>query len=123
MKNSKKELILSALLSNATIREASAAVGVPEATIYDWLRKPDFKIEYEKCKGELVDEARSRLQKRLQEATETVFEIMRDEIAPPQTRLNAARTTFEYALKLTEQAAILDRLDALEAAINEDNRR
>ena len=123
MKNSKRELILTALLSNPTVREASAAVGVPEQTIYSWLRKPEFKAEYEKRKRELMDDTRSYLQVRLQEANAVVFSIMHDSEAPSQTRLNAARTVFEYCAKLTEQADIISRLDALEAIANDDNRR
>ena len=123
MKNSKRELILTALLSNPTVREASAAVGVPEQTIYSWLRKPEFKAEYEKRKRELMDDTRSYLQVRLQEANAVVFSIMHDSEAPSQTRLNAARTVFEYCANLTEQADIISRLDVLEAIANDDNRR
>lgn len=43
---------------------------------------------------------------------------MADPLAPPQTRLNAARTTLEFTLKATEQLDILTRLEALEAAQN-----
>ena len=54
----------------------------------------------------------------LEDATSVVRELMADPLAPPQTRLNAARTTLEFTLKATEQLDILTRLEALEAAQN-----
>lgn len=54
----------------------------------------------------------------LEDATAVVRELMADPLAPPQTRLNAARTVLEFALKATEQLDILTRLEALEAAHN-----
>lgn len=123
MKNSKRELILTALLSNPTIREASTAIGVPEQTIYTWLRKPDFKQEYDERRRHLVDDASNYLQIKLSEATGTIFGIMNDEETPSQTRLNAARTVFEYCHKFIEQREIIDRLSALEALASEDNER
>lgn len=123
MKNNKQELILTALLTNPTIRQAAASIAVPETTIYTWLRKPEFKVEYERRKRELVDNTRSYLQIKLQEATDTIYKIMKDGEAPSQTRLNAARTMFEYCHKLTEQADIIARLDELEAQIKDDNGR
>jgi len=123
LKNNKQELILSALLTNPTVKQASASIGVPETTIYTWLRKPAFKAEYERRKKELVDNTRSYLQVKLQEATSTIYEIMMNDEVPSQTRLNAARTMFEYCHKLTEQADIIARLDELESQIKDDSGR
>ena len=123
MKNSKRELILTALLSNPTVREASASIGVPEQTIYSWLRKPDFKKEYDERRRQLVDDTSNYLQVKLNEATATIFELMDDKEAPAQTRLNAARTVFEYCHKFIEQRDVTDRLDALEALASEDSGR
>ena len=44
------------------------------------------------------------------------MKIMNNPKAPPQTRLNAARTVLEYGFKSIEQLDILKRLEALEAA-------
>lgn len=112
---------MTALLSNPTIREASAAIAVPETTIYNWLRKPDFKKEYEDRRRQMVDDASNYLQVKLNEATTTILSIMDDKEAPSQTRLNAARTVFEYCHKFIEQREIIDRLDALEAHTDEDS--
>ncbi len=39
---------------------------------------------------------------------------MQDNTAPPQTRVNAARTVLEYAAKYDEQANLLRRVERLE---------
>ena len=45
---------------------------------------------------------------------------MRDEEAPPQTRLNAADTILRNSMKLSERVDILERLDALEDKLEDD---
>lgn len=122
MKNSKREIMLNALLTCPTVREASATTSISESTIYAWLKKDDFKAELDRRRGELVTDTKNYLQSRLRETTEVIFSIMNDTTAPPQTRLNAASEAFRNTIKLIEQADILNRLDALEAAINEDSR-
>lgn len=123
MKNSKKELLLSTLLSCPTIKEAAAAAGVPESTVYAWLKKEDFSKEYERRKRQLVEDATNLLQINLSAAVQTVIDIMDSPYAPHQTRLNAARTVQEFYHKYAEQNDIISRLEALEAMANADNKR
>jgi len=121
MKNSKREILLSALILHPTVREAAAAAGIPETTAYTWLRKPDFNAEYKRRKKQLVTEASDNIILKMNEATRVIKEIMRDTDAPPQTRLNAAKTVLEFAFKLIEQNEIMTRVEALEAAIMDGN--
>ena len=44
------EVIISALMSNGTIKAAAAAVGVTERTIYDRMSSGDFKALYKSAK-------------------------------------------------------------------------
>ena len=122
MKNSKRELLLSALLTNPTVKAAAASVGVPETTAYNWLRAPDFAEEYTKRKRQAVSEANDYLQSKINAATEIIIKIMCDTNAPAQTRLNAARTILDTAYKIFEQTEILSRIEALEA-VTDDNGR
>jgi predicted DNA-binding transcriptional regulator AlpA len=123
MKNSKRELLLAALLSCATTREAAVKVGMSETAVYTWLKKEDFNAELERRRSELVTDTKNYLQSRLRETTDVVFTIMNDATAPQQTRLNAASEAFRNTLKLIETSDILARLDALEAITNIENRR
>ena len=120
MKNSKREILLNALLSCSTVREAAASTGISESTVYTWLNKSDFKAELDRRRSELVIDTKNYLQSRLLETSKVVFSIMNDTEVSPQTRLNAASEAFRNTLKLIEQADILDRLTALEEALQDD---
>lgn len=118
MNSGREEKILAALLAAPTVREAAITSGIPERTVYKYLARPDFRAEYQRQRTELVRVAWDGLRGTLEEATAVVRGLIADPLAPPQTRLNAARTVLEFTLKATEQLDILTRLEALEAAQN-----
>ena len=120
MKNSKRELLLAALLTNPTVKEAAASVNIPETTAYNWLRRPDFAEEYKQRKRRAVSEASDYLQAKINEATQIIVEIMGDADTPSQVRLNAAKAIIDTAYKVIEQAEIVARIEALEA-LKDDN--
>ena len=111
MKNSKRELLLAALLTNPTVKEAAASVGIPETTAYNWLRKPDFSDEYKQRKRQAVAEASDYLQSKIGEATRIISEIMGDVETSPQVRLSAAKAIIDTAYKVIEQVEIVDRIE------------
>lgn len=121
LKNSKREILLNALVSCPTIRAAAEMTGISESAIYIWLKKDDFKTELDRRRAEIVTETKNYLQSRLREVTDTIFTIMNDTTAAPQVRLNAASEAFRNTLKLIETNDILSRLDALEGLQNGDN--
>ncbi len=123
MKNSKREILLSALLSCGTIREAATVAGMSESAVYARLNRPDFAEELNRRRAEIVLDTKNYLQSRLRDVADTIFTIMNDKDASPQTRLNAAAEAFRNTMKLIETSDILSRLDALEAAGNGDNGR
>lgn len=113
---SQKEQALIALVGAPSLRAASIASGVPERTLRTWLAEKEFSSRYEAMRREAIAVAWANLQTRIGEASEVVMKIMNNPKAPPQTRLNAARTVLEYGFKSIEQLDILKRLEALEAA-------
>jgi len=118
MQNSKTELIINALLTYPTIRETAQALKMPESTIYNYLRNPEFKEKYNQAKSDLLLQSTAFLQAKIAEATATITEIMNNTESPPQVRITACRTVLEYALKLTEQGEIIQRLETLEQLHN-----
>ena len=122
MKNSKRELLLAALLTHATIREAAASVGIPETTAYNHLRDPDFAQEYTQRKRDALAEASSFLRSRINEASQIVCNIMRDGKVSARTRLDACRTIFEYGFRAAEQEEIIQRIAALETQMEDTGR-
>lgn len=116
LKQTKDELILSALISNPTVRAASAACGVSETQIYARLRDEKFKARYDKLRYELLERNTATLQGHLGAAIQAMADIVEDEKTAPQVKLNAADAIIRNSLKLTEQTDIIKRLEALERA-------
>lgn len=114
MNNCKDEIIINGLLSYPTIREASRNIGIPESTVYNRLRDASFQSKYTKAKSEMLTQSCGYLRARVADATDTIVSVMADKDVPPQSRISAARTVLQYALKLTETTEILQRLEALE---------
>ena len=120
MKNSKRELLLSALLTHATVREASASVGIPETTAYNHLRDVEFNAEYRQRKREAVAEASAFLQFRLTETADVIRTLMNDTKQSGRTRLDAARALLEFGYKTHTDDEILARIEQLEKSLGEN---
>ena len=97
------EIIISALISNGTIKAAAAAVGVTERTIYDRMSNGEFKAAYKSAKADLVRKAVFELNNQLGAAVKTVVSIMNDEEINPAIRLQAAQTVLNNANKFAER--------------------
>lgn len=110
MNNAKKEIIMSALLCYSTIREASEKTGIPETTIYNWLRNPEFREEYEHRKAELTEQASRLLLMKTSEAISTVSSLMTEPIMKPQIRLQAAKIILEYSLRMNSKQPLGDNI-------------
>ena len=114
MNNAKEELILSALLSCPTIREASAQCKVPERTINDYLAKPEFMERYKAAKADIVKGAGNKLQGKMSTAVDVISEIMEEEKNPPAVRLSASKAVLEYGVEIHKNEQIIERIERLE---------
>ena len=121
----KAEQVIAALLQYPTIPEAAKATGVSERTIYTWLRDDDFRDQYRLAKAEIVYQALGNLQKITGEAVEVLRDIMNDGSARSSSRISAAKTILETALKVLELEDLETRIEALEAELErkKDNKR
>ena len=113
----KDELIISALLSNPTVRAAAAACGVSETQIYARLRTAAFKEKYDNARRELLEQSTAYIQGIVSEAIKTMYDVMKDPDASQQVRLNAADTITRNSLKLTEQTDIIGQLAEIRKAV------
>lgn len=111
------ELVIAALISNPTVRAASAACGICETQIHARLRRPAFRKKYDAARRALLEQTTAYMQGVLSEAVNKMLDIMRDEDASPQTQLNAAEAVVRTCLKLTEQADIIAQLEEVKNAI------
>jgi predicted DNA-binding protein (UPF0251 family) len=113
----KQEQAIIALLSNPTTKEAAAAVGVSETTLWRWLQNKDFRAAYIQRRRETVSLAIARLQQGTGDAVSVLNEIMLDKGAAITARVGAARTVIEYAIKAVEFEDLAMRVADLERSI------
>ncbi|HEX9059836.1 MAG TPA: hypothetical protein VF941_06630 [Clostridia bacterium] len=116
----KKELALSALLTERTVQAAAKIAGVSESSLWRWLREDDFQKEFKALKREVVAISVTKLQKSSATAVETLESIMEDTESPAGARVSEARTVLEMTLKVTELEQVISRLEALEKQVGEN---
>lgn len=113
-KNNMENIILVGLLSNVTVKATAKETGISESTIYKYLRDDEFAIKYEKKKLEALEEAVNFFQLNILKVGSTVMEIINDEEASLQVKLNACSVILQNSLKFTNQIEILKRIERLE---------
>lgn len=97
------EKLIAALLNHGTIKQAAAAAGVSERTMYDRMNSGDFKELYKAAKADLIRGAVFSLNGKLQEAIDTIAGIMTDESTNAAIRLQAAQAILNTAGKFAER--------------------
>lgn len=110
------EEIIAALIAEGSIKGAAASLKCTTRTLYERMKKPEFKALYSQAKGDILKTATAKLQGNLCGAIDTLTEIMTDKEAPKQTRANCAVSVLQYGAKFTEATDIIDRLEAIEEA-------
>lgn len=117
IKERKDEIVLAALLANATIRGAATACGFSEKFIYGRLSDPGFQKKYDKARHDLLAQSTAYIQGIVSEAIQKMRDIMNNPDTAPQIQLNAAEAITRNSLKFTEQNDILRQLAELKKAV------
>ena len=113
-KRLQNEEIIAALIAEGTIKGAAASLKCTTRTLYDRMKKPEFKTLYTQAKGEILKAATAKLQGQVSGAIDTLVEIRDDTEAPKQTRANCAVNILQYAARFTETTDIIERLEEVE---------
>ena len=108
------EAIIAALIASGSIKGAAASLKCTTRTLYERMKKPEFKELY--AQADILKTATAKLQGNLCGAIDTLAEIMTDTEAAKQTRVNSAVSILQYAARFTETTDILERLEAIEEA-------
>lgn len=116
LKKTKREEAIAALLNNPTVKTAAESMGISERSLYDIMRRDNFREELEQRRRQLAEASCTALQARIGEATEILTQIMMNPVTPAQARVAAAKTIIGFALRSIEILDILPRLEALEEA-------
>ena len=110
----KKEQAIKALLENDTHADAAKAAGIAEATLWRWLKEPEFKEAFRSAKLRVLEEAITKLQKASGQAISALLAIVLNDQAPASARVSGAKIILETAVKTVEIEDIQVRLTALE---------
>jgi hypothetical protein len=102
-----------ALLNEPTIRKAAAAAGVPERSLYHWLKQPTFAAEYQTARREATRQAIAKLQQVSGKAATRLEYLLTH--GTPAVQLGAARAIMEFSIKAVELEDLATRLAVLEA--------
>lgn len=109
-----EERALSALLTSKTKLEAAEKAGITDRTMRRYFENPEFCQRYREAFAGVVQDATRRAQQLLEPALSTLQTVMEDEEIPAQARVNAAKIALDYAVRLTDQNDLAERLAVLE---------
>src|ERR671932_2508179 len=95
----KQHKALAALLTEPTLSDAAAKVGIGERTLHSWLAEPAFKAAYLDVRREAVGQAIARLQQLSSGAVAVLAQVAADRQAPASSPVTAAIKIIEVALQ------------------------
>jgi hypothetical protein len=107
------EKLLLALACGASVESAARSVGVSPRTAHRRLKDPEFQRQLGKLKRDMMERASSILAAGTLEAAKS-FLAFQDPSTPQAVRLGAARSIFQYSLKVQERLDFEERITALE---------
>ena len=107
---------IAALLTHRSIEEAARAIDIAPATLYEWMKYPEFEKAWREAKCAAFGQTNMRLQQAAGQATAIIARVMASPETPPLTRARAASLTLKYGLAAVEED-IESRLVALGFAV------
>ena len=121
----KKEDAIVALLTHRTLEEAARALDVATKTLLRWMKEPEFDVAYRAAKRAAFGQSIARLHHLASAAVSTLGKVMLDSATPPATKVRAADSILNHAVKAIEIEDIDARARQLEEATeaNNDGRR
>ncbi len=115
------EKMILAIMSNKDLLTASKTLGISVQSIYNRLRKPEFRQRLQQERQGKFEVANSKLTDSMGKAISTLVEILEDTNISAGVRIRAAQILLDITLKVTEQTDIIQRLDSLEEQLQSHN--
>jgi hypothetical protein len=108
---------ITALLTQPTLADAAASVGISETTLWRWLQRDDFRLKLRQAQETVFDGALKNLQSLTSEAVICLQRNLR--CKRPSVQVQAARTILHFSLKSRELFDLETRISELESRIQE----
>ncbi len=115
----KQSKILQALMSNFTIQDAAKSLGISPNTIYIALRDETFAQAYKEARHKAVEHSITMLSRASSLAVTRLIETMENPQEKSSVRLSAAKSILEFAFRGYETEQLVERVERLEKAIDE----
>lgn len=90
----RQDILIQAFLTCPSVTEVSKKTGIPRSTIYGISKKEEFQERLAEARQAAVNDAVAYLQGNLGECAEVLMDIVRDNKAQPQIRINAINSIF-----------------------------
>ena len=111
----KRELVLMALMSMATSKEAAEVAGVSERTLRRWRAEPSFEAAVREARQQAIREAIGRLHGLLNEGIDAIRRNAT--CGGPSVELRAGVAIIERVFQGAELLDLQDRLSAVEKTV------
>lgn len=118
-RKNQEQAMIAALIGSRSMADASVKCGVPVRTLYNYMRKPAFKLALREAKSQLLNAAIDRLRDAGCEAVDGLIGLAKDPASTSAARVTAWRSVLEFALRGDEQEQIKERLAELENSVSE----
>ena len=112
----RQKQVLPIFASNLTIEEACEHAGISRNTFYEWLKDPQFKLELDRLRNEIVNEAVNHLKITSTKAARTLTDLLERDDSPTVQR-SAANDVLGHVMKFMELKELEDRLADIERHI------
>ncbi len=113
----KQEAAIVALLSHDKLKDAAAAIGLSEVTLWRYMQDAAFIAHYRAARRQAVEQATARLQRMMGGAVDALERNLSCE--NPAVEIRAAQLVIEQSIKGVELIDLQERLERLELILTE----
>ena len=115
----KQELAINELLKGNSIVDSAKNVNVSEATLNRWLARDEFKNVLDERKKLIVENCIDSVNLMVNKAIKVINDILDNNNASDNVRLNASKSVLDMILKFNEQRNIIDKMKEIESLLYE----
>lgn len=115
----KQELAINELLKGNSIVDSAKIVNVSEATLNRWLARDEFKNVLDERKKLIVENCIDSVNLMGNKAIKVINDILDNNNASDNVRLNASKSVLDMILKFNEQRNIIDKMKEIESLLYE----
>ena len=112
---SKRDKAIIALLSEVTVDAAAKSSGISVATLWRWMKEPDFRKAYLAARRQVVDDAIALMQRASKRAVATLIANLESD--NPSVQVRSAQLLIDHSMKGVELLELEARLQDVEEAL------